>query len=94
MGIFRQTLQCHGASCCIPNQALQLVTPMGWHLGVGVQRKSVDAGTAGARACGTFPCITKARAHTAHGLSGPLATGDALCDGGSHGTGELGLVVE
>ena len=59
MGIFRQTLQCHGASCCILNQALQLVAPMGWHLGVGVQGKPVDTGAARTRACRTFPCITK-----------------------------------
>ena len=58
MGIFRQTLQCHGASCCIPNQAFQLVTPMGWHLGVGVQGKPVDTGAARTRECGTFPYIT------------------------------------
>src|SRR5262249_11391688 len=53
MGIFHPTLQCHGASCCLPHQALQLVTLMGWHLGVGVQGKPVDTGAARTRACGT-----------------------------------------
>jgi hypothetical protein len=51
MGIFRKTLQRHGASCRVPNQALQLVPSMGWHLSVGVQRKPVDTGTAGACEC-------------------------------------------
>jgi hypothetical protein len=36
MGIFRKTLQRHSASYRVPQQALQLITPMRWHLGVGV----------------------------------------------------------
>jgi hypothetical protein len=32
---------------------------MGWHLGVGVRRKPVDPGTAGARACGGSPSYPK-----------------------------------
>ena len=59
MGIFRKTLKCHGASCCIPHQALQLVTPRGWHLWVSVQGKPADTGAARTRECGTFPFITK-----------------------------------
>ena len=105
MDIFRQTLQCHGASCCIPHQALQLVTPMGWHLGVGVQGKPVDTGAARTRACGTlarlrrrrakpFPFITKARANPSNFLSGPFPKGDALFDRGRQGASEFGIVVE
>src|SRR5207249_5159241 len=66
IGSFFKTLQRHGAPCCVPQQALQLITPVRWHLGVGVQRKPVDTGTAGARQCGAFPCIPKARANTSH----------------------------
>ena len=58
IGIFFKTLQRHGASRRVPNQAFQLVTPMRWDLGVGVQRKPVDAGTAGACECGVFTFIT------------------------------------
>ncbi len=67
---------------------------MRWHLGVGVQRKPVDTGTAGARECGAFPCIPKARANTSHLLSGPLAKGNTLLDGGGQGVCEDGLVVQ
>ena len=62
-----------------------------WHLGVGVQRKTMGTGTAGACECEEVPCITTARSHTTNCLSGPLE-GDAPFDGGSHGTCELGLV--
>jgi hypothetical protein len=37
MGIFPKTLQRYGTPCRVSNQALQLVTPMRWHLGVGVE---------------------------------------------------------
>ena len=60
MGIFRKTLQRHGASCRVPQQALQLITPIRGHLGVGVQRKPVDSGTAWSRQCGGFTFIPKA----------------------------------
>jgi len=90
-GIFLATLKCHGASRRVSNQAFQLVASMGWDLGVGVERKLVDAGTAGARVCGVFPCIAKPRPDAPHLLPGPLPKGDALLDGGGHGTGELGL---
>jgi hypothetical protein len=93
MGIFRKTLKRHSASRRIPQQAFQLVTPMRWDLGVGMERKPVDTGTAGARQCGVFLFIPKARANAAHVLSGPLPKGEALRDGGHHGAGELGLVV-
>src|SRR5713101_5887145 len=66
---------------------------MGWHLGVGVERKAVDTSAARTRECGTFPFITKSRANPSNVLSGPLPTGDALLDRGGHGASELGLVV-
>jgi hypothetical protein len=91
MGIFLKTLQRHGASRRVPHQAFQLVPSMRWHLDVGVQRKTMGTGTAGACECEEVPCITTARSHTTNCLSGPLE-GDAPFDGGSHGTGELGLV--
>ena len=40
VGVFRQALQGHGAARGIPDQAFQLVPPMRWDLGVGVQRKA------------------------------------------------------
>jgi hypothetical protein len=67
---------------------------MGGDLGVGMQRKPVDTGTAGARACGEFPFIPKARANPSHRLPGPLAKGDALRDGGDQGARELGCFTE
>src|SRR5882724_3525555 len=93
MGILCKPLQRHGTSCCVPQQALQLVPSMGWHLGVGMQRKPVDTGTAGARECGEFPFIPKARANPSHRLPGPLAKGDALRDGGGQGARERGFVA-
>jgi hypothetical protein len=93
MGIFRQPLQRHGASCRVPQQALQLITPIRWHLGVGVQRKAVDTGTAGSRQCRGFPFIPKARANPSHLLPGPLANSNTLCDGGRQGVREGGLIV-
>jgi hypothetical protein len=47
VGVLRQALQGHGTTSGIPDQALQLVAPMGRDLGVGVERKAVDTGTAG-----------------------------------------------
>ncbi len=92
MGSVFQTFQRHGASRRVPHQAFQLIPSRRWHLGGGVQRKPVDTGTAGARACGAFPCIPKTRAHKSHLLSGPLAQGHPLRDGGGQGVGEGGLV--
>jgi hypothetical protein len=66
---------------------------MRWNLGVGVQRKTIGTGTAGACECGECPFTIQARSNTTNCLSGPLTKGDAPFDGGSHGTGELGLVV-
>ena len=40
VGVLRQALQGHRAAGGIPDQALQLVAPMGRDLGVGVERKA------------------------------------------------------
>jgi len=47
IGVLCQALQGYRAVGSIANQAFQLVPPMGGDLGVGVQGKPVDAGTAG-----------------------------------------------
>src|SRR5262249_33342321 len=47
IGVLLQTLQRHGTSRGIADQALQLIAPMGGDLGVGVQGEPVDAGTEG-----------------------------------------------
>ena len=89
-----ETFERYGASCSVPNQALQLVTPVCWDVGVGVQRKPMDTGTAGPCKCGAFPFIPKARANPSHLLSGPLTKGKTLFHGGRHGTGELGFFTD
>jgi hypothetical protein len=93
MGIFLQTRQRYGASRRVPKQELQLVPSMRWHLGVGGQRKPIDPGTAGARACGECPFTPKARANPSHLLSGPLTKGPTLLDSGRQGVSEGGLIV-
>ncbi len=89
-GIFVETIERYGASYSVPNQALQLVTPVRWDVGVGVQRKPMDTGTAGTCECGAFPCIPKARANPSHLLSDTLPKGKTLFHGGRRGAGELG----
>ena len=59
MGIFLKTLKRHRTPGRIADPAFQLVTPMRWDLGVGVERKPVDTDTAGSRQCGVFPFIAK-----------------------------------
>ena len=94
MGIFLEALQRHGTSGRIADQSLRLIAPMRRDLGVGVEGKPVDAGTAGARERGMFPCITKPRPKTPHLLTGSLSKGDALLHRGSQGAGELGRVID
>jgi hypothetical protein len=48
MRIVLQTLERHRAAGDITDESLQLVAAVRWNLRVGVQRKPVDAGTAGA----------------------------------------------
>ena len=47
VGVLRQALQRHGTASSIADQALQRIPPVRGDLGVRVQGKSVDAGTAG-----------------------------------------------
>src|SRR5262249_20767819 len=77
----------------ITNQSFQLVPPMRWDVGVGMQRKPVDAGTAGTAQERALALGAKARAYVPDLLSSPLAKGDALLHRGRHGTGQLGGVI-
>ena len=61
------------------------------NLGVGVQGKPVDTGTAGTREFRAFPFIAKARANPSHVLPGSLAKTDALFDRSRHGASEFGF---
>ena len=67
---------------------------MGGDLGVGVQRKAMDAGTAGTGKRWRLGLGAKARADTPHLLARAFAKGDTLLDGGRHGPGELGCVID
>ena len=61
---------------------LQLVTPMRGNLGVGMQGKALDAGTAGTGARGCLAIPAKPCTHAPHLLARPLAKGQALLHGG------------
>ena len=93
MSVLRQTLQGHGTTGRIADQALQLVAPMGRDLGVGVQGKALHAGTAGTGQRGRLTLVAKAGANAPDLLASPLAKGDALLHRGRHGAGEFGGVV-
>jgi hypothetical protein len=93
VGVVLETLQGHGTASRIPEQALQLVAPMGGDLGVGVERKAVDAGTACPGERGRLALSAKAGANAPHALASPLAKGDALLHRGGHGAGEFGYVI-
>ena len=60
VGVLGQALQGHRAAGGIPDQALQLVAPMGRDLGVGVEGKPVDASTAGTGECWCLARVAKA----------------------------------
>ena len=90
IGVLLQTLQGYGTASGKAEQALQLVEPMGGDLGVGVQGKALDAGTAGTRQRGRLTLGAKACANAPH----PLAKGDALLYRGGHGVGEFGSVID
>src|SRR5262245_23108114 len=94
IGVLLQTLQGYGTTSGIAEQALQLVAPMGGDLGVGVQGKALDAGTAGPRQRGHLALGAKACANAPHPLASSLAKGDALLYRGSHGAGEFGSVID
>jgi hypothetical protein len=63
IGVLLQTLQRHGTSRGIADQALQLIAPMGGDLSVGVQGEPVDTGTAGAAQESALDLGTKVRAN-------------------------------
>jgi hypothetical protein len=94
VGILGQALQGHGTTGCIADQALQLIPPMGGDLGIGVQGKALDAGTAGTGQCGRLAVHAKARAEAPDFLTSPLAKGEALLHGGRQGPGEFGRVID
>ena len=62
-------------------------------LGVRMERKPVDPGTAGARQCGVFPFRAKARTNPSYLLARPLSKGDALLHRGRQGTSECGCGI-
>ena len=57
--MFLEALKRHRTPGRGADEALKLISLMGWDLGVGMQRKPVDTDTAGARARGVFAFITK-----------------------------------
>src|SRR5262249_39940919 len=72
-----EAFQGYGTAGRIPYQALQLVTPVGWDVGVGVQRKPLGAGTVGTGQRGPLVYAAKARANAPDPLAGPLPPRDA-----------------
>jgi hypothetical protein len=61
VGIFLEALQGHRAAGGITDQACQLIALVRRDLGVGVQGKPVDAGTAGTCERGRLALVTKSR---------------------------------
>ena len=94
IGVLGQALQGHGTASGIPDQALQLVAPMGGDLGVGVERKALYASTAGTGQRRRLACVAKACANAPHPLASPLAKGNALLHRGRQGAGEFGGVID
>ena len=78
VGVLCQAFQRHGTAGSITDQAFQLVSPMRGDGGGGMQRKPVDAGTAGTAQERALALGAKARAHAPDLLSSPLAKGEAL----------------
>src|SRR5262249_50321087 len=79
IGLCLEALQGDGTAGRIPYQALQLVTPVGWDMGVGVQRKPLDAGTVGTGERWRLTLVAKPGANTPHLLAGPLAEAMRCC---------------
>ena len=86
-------LQGHRAAGSIPDQAFQLIAPMRGDLSVGMERKALHTGTAGAGQRGRLAIHAKACAKAPHPLPRPLAKGQALLHGGRHGLGQLRRVI-
>ncbi len=93
VGVLGQTLQGHGATGRIADQALQLIPPIGGDVGGGMQGKALHAGTAGTGQCGRLALAAKAPADAPDLLASPLAKGEALLHRGGHSAGEFGAVV-
>jgi len=62
-------------------------------MGIGVQRKAMDAGTACPDERWHLALVAKAGANAPHLLPRAFAKGDALLHRGRHGTGEFRCVV-
>src|SRR5439155_497190 len=73
----------------IADQALQLIAPMRRNLGVGVQGKALDAGTAGTGERWGLARGAKPRANAPDPLAGPLPKSHALLHRSGHRAGEL-----
>src|SRR5262249_32206445 len=84
----------HRASGGITEQAFQLIAPVRRDLGVGVQGKPMQAGTAGTSERGRLALVTKARADASDLLASPLPKGEALLYRGRQRPGELGRVID
>ena len=75
VGVLGQALQGHGTASGIADEPLQLIAPVRGDLGVGVQGKALDAGTAGTGTRRSLALGAKARANAPDLLAGPLAIG-------------------
>src|SRR5215471_11872180 len=94
VGVLDQALERYRTTGGIADELFQLIPPVGWDVGVGVQRKPLDAGTVGTGERWRLTLVAKPGANTPHLLAGPLAEGNALLHGGGHGTGQLRRVVK
>src|SRR5215831_12945672 len=94
VGVFLETFQGHGPAGRIADEAFQLITPVCRDVGVGVQRKPLDAGTVGTCQRGHLTLVAKACANAPDLLAGPLPKSDALLHRGRQGARELRRVVE
>src|SRR5215510_127093 len=89
VGVLLEALQRHGPAGGIADELFQLIPPVRGDLGVGVQRKALDAGTVWTGELGRLAFRTKARADAAHVLAGPFAISDAVLDRSRHGPREF-----
>jgi hypothetical protein len=93
VGVLRQALQRHGTSSSIADQALQLISLVRGDLGIRVQGKPVDAGTAGTAQERALTLAAKPSADVPDMLASPLPKSNALLHRSRQGTGEFGSVV-
>src|SRR5262245_11540368 len=78
VGVFLEALQRHGAAGGIADELVQLIASVRWNRRVGVERKSIDTGTARTSEPRRLALRAKTRADAAHVLAGSFATRDAL----------------